>query len=120
MRLRIVEKLILAPPWLKFLIHGLTTCAARLFPARLLFVLSRKTSKHIVHLQQQKNRFLVVYHRKAIKARWQSQYSTARLEGFTSIFQAARAGARGYRNPKTFVAMIYRIRSPVDNIIKST
>jgi hypothetical protein len=79
-----------------------------------------KTSKHIVHLQQQKNRFLVVYHRKAIEALWQSQYSTARLEGFTSIFQAARAGARGYRNPKTFVAMIYRIRSPVDNIIKST
>jgi transposase len=62
----------------------------------------------------------VIRHRKAIEARWQSQHCTARLEGFNSIFQAARARARGYRNPKTFFAMIYLIGSPIGNLINST
>ncbi|MBL0378701.1 MAG: transposase [Desulfofustis sp. PB-SRB1] len=59
-------------------------------------------------------------HRPAIEARWQSQHSTARLEGLNSLFQAARARARGYRNPMTFIAMIYLIASPIGNIINST
>jgi transposase len=62
----------------------------------------------------------VIRHRKAIEARWQSQHNTARLEGLNSLFQAARARARGYRNPQTFITMIYLIASPVGNIIKST
>lgn len=62
----------------------------------------------------------VIRHRKAIEARWESQHNTARLEGLNSLFQAARARARGYRNPQTFIAMIYLIASPVGNIIKST
>jgi transposase len=62
----------------------------------------------------------VIRHRKAIEARWESGHSTARLEGLNSLFQAARARARGYRNPHTFITMIYLIASPVGNIIKST
>ncbi|HBH30989.1 MAG: ISL3 family transposase [Desulfofustis sp. PB-SRB1] len=62
----------------------------------------------------------VIRHRPAIEARWQSQHSTARLEGLNSLFQAARARARGYRNPMTFIAMIYLIASPIGNIINST
>ena len=62
----------------------------------------------------------VIRHRRAIEARWESQHNTARLEGLNSLFQAARARARGYRNPQTFITMIYLIASPVGNLIKST
>jgi hypothetical protein len=61
-----------------------------------------------------------IRHRKAIEVRWQSQYSTARLEGCYNIFLAARAGARGYRNAKTFIAMIILLGSPLGNLINST
>jgi len=52
--------------------------------------------------------------------RWTSTYTNARLEGLNSLFQAARARARGYRNNDTFIAMIYMIASPADSILKST
>ncbi|MDY0096412.1 MAG: transposase, partial [Candidatus Vecturithrix sp.] len=47
-------------------------------------------------------------------------HSTARLEGLNSIFQAAKARARGYRNPQTFISMIYLLASPVGKLLKST
>ena len=62
----------------------------------------------------------VIRHYRSILARWSSEHSTARLEGLNSLFQAARARARGYRNPQTFITMIYLIASPVGNLIKST
>lgn len=52
--------------------------------------------------------------------RWISQYTNARMEGLNSLFQAARSRARGYRNDKTFITMIYMIASPVAHILKST
>jgi len=52
--------------------------------------------------------------------RWTSTYTNARLEGLNSLFQAARARARGYRNNETFIAMIYMIASPAGSILKST
>ncbi|BDD85985.1 ISL3 family transposase [Desulfofustis limnaeus] len=62
----------------------------------------------------------VIRHRRAIESRWESGHSTARLEGLNSIFQAAKARARGYRNPQTFISMIYLLASPVGNLLKST
>jgi len=62
----------------------------------------------------------IIRHRPAIEARWESNHSNARLEGLNSLFQAARARARGYRNPATFISMIYLIASPVGDMIKST
>ncbi len=52
--------------------------------------------------------------------RWTSTYTNARLEGLNSLFQAARARARGYRNNQTFMTMIYMIASPAGSILKST
>jgi len=52
--------------------------------------------------------------------RWTSSYTNARLEGLNSLFQAARARARGYRNNETFISMIYMIASPAGSILKST
>lgn len=52
--------------------------------------------------------------------RWHSTYSNARLEGLNSIFQAARHRARGYSNPKTFIAMIYLLAAPIGDVTKST
>ena len=58
-------------------------------------------------------------HAKRVVRRWISTYTNARLEGLNSLFQAARARARGYRNTDTFIAMIYMIASPVGSILKS-
>jgi transposase len=52
--------------------------------------------------------------------RWTSTYTNARLEGLNSLFQAARARARGYRDTRTFITMIYMIASPAASILKST
>ena len=52
--------------------------------------------------------------------RWTSTYTNARMEGLNSLFQAARARARGYRNDRTFMTMIYMIASPAGSILKST
>jgi transposase len=55
-----------------------------------------------------------------ILQRWKSTHSNARLEGLNGLFQAARARARGYRNTKTFIAMIYLIAAPLGDLFKST
>jgi len=52
--------------------------------------------------------------------RWTSTYTNVHLEGLNSLFQAARARARGYRNNETFLSMIYMIASPAGSILKST
>jgi len=59
-------------------------------------------------------------HAKRVVRRWTSTYTNARIEGLNSLFQAARARARGYRNTETFMTMIYMIASPVGSILKST
>lgn len=59
-------------------------------------------------------------HRSAIVARWRSEHSSARLEGFNSLFQAAKARARGYRNDQSFIAMIYLIGAPIQKMLFST
>lgn len=55
-----------------------------------------------------------------ILRRWASLHSNARMEAFNGIFQAARARARGYRNVRTFITMIYLIAAPLGDILKST
>jgi len=55
----------------------------------------------------------------AIIRRWRSTYSNARLEGLNSIFQAARARARGYRNEQTFITMIYLLAAPIGKVENS-
>jgi len=59
-------------------------------------------------------------HAEYVVRRWTSTYTNARMEGLNSLFQAARARARGYRNAETFMAMIYMIASPAGSILKST
>lgn len=54
-----------------------------------------------------------------ILQRWTSTYSNARMEGLNSLFQAARARARGYRNTQTFSTMIYLIAAPIRFIFNS-
>ena len=58
-------------------------------------------------------------HKDRILARWGNDYTNAKLEGLNGLFQAARARARGYRNIKTFIAMIYLIAAPIDQLLKS-
>ena len=58
-------------------------------------------------------------HAERVVRRWTSTYTNARLEGLNSLFQAARARARGYRNTNTFMTMIYLIASPAGSILKS-
>jgi transposase len=62
----------------------------------------------------------VMRHKERILARWHSGHCNARLEGLNSLFQAARARARGYRNTQTFITMIYLIAAPIGNIVNST
>ena len=58
-------------------------------------------------------------HADRILQRWSSTYTNARMEGLNSLFQAARARARGYRNTGTFITMIFMIASPVSDLLKS-
>lgn len=58
-------------------------------------------------------------HSKRVVRRWTSTFTNARLEGMNSLFQAARARARGYRNTQTFIIMVYMIGSPAGSILKS-
>ena len=55
----------------------------------------------------------IEYQFESIIQRWHSSYTNARLEGVNSIFQAARARARGYRNRRTFITMIYLLAAPL-------
>jgi len=59
----------------------------------------------------------LVRHKGQIAARWNSGHSNAHLEGLNSLFQAARARARGYRNTTTFITMIYLIAAPIDILL---
>jgi len=59
-------------------------------------------------------------HAERVVRRWTSTYTNARMEGLNSLFQVARARARGYRNTDTFSLMIYMIASPAGSILKST
>jgi len=59
-------------------------------------------------------------HREAIVARWRSHHSNARIEGLNSLFQAAKARARGYRNDLSFISIIYLIGAPIQELLKST
>ena len=58
-------------------------------------------------------------HTDKILQRWYSTYTNARMAGLNSLFQAARARAKGYRNTGTFILMVYLIASPVADILKS-
>ena len=59
-------------------------------------------------------------HRQAIVARWRSDHSNARLEGLNSLFQAAKARARGYRKDLSFITIIYLIGAPIQDLLVST
>jgi transposase len=59
-------------------------------------------------------------HKDRILNRWGNDYTNARLEGLNGIFQAARVRARGYRNVKTFITMIYLLAAPIEELLKST
>jgi len=59
-------------------------------------------------------------HMRRILQRWESTHANARMEGLNSLFQAARARARGCRNDETFIHMIYMIAAPMKCIFKST
>ncbi len=58
-------------------------------------------------------------HLPRILRRWESLLSNARLEGLNGLFQAARSRARGYRNVKTFITMIYLIGAPIKELLAS-
>ena len=47
------------------------------------------------------------------------QPANARMEGLNSLFQVARARAKGYRNTGTIITMTYLIACPVADILKS-
>jgi transposase len=59
-------------------------------------------------------------HTERVVRRWTSTYTNARLEGLNSLFQAARARARGYRTNRNFIVMIYMIASPVGQMLNIT
>ena len=56
-------------------------------------------------------------HAEYVVRRWISGLTHARLEGMNGLFQTVRSRARGYRNEANFIAMIYRIGSPVGRMI---
>lgn len=58
-------------------------------------------------------------HADKIARRWVSNHTNARLEGLNSLFQAAKARARGYRNERTFITMIYLLGAPIDKLLQS-
>jgi len=53
-----------------------------------------------------------------IARRWASDHTNARLEGLNSLFQSAKSKARGYRNDRTFITMIYLIGAPIEELLK--
>ena len=56
-------------------------------------------------------------HLPRILRRWESRLSNARLEGLNSLFRATRSRARGYRNVKTFITVIYLIGAPIKELL---
>ena len=59
-------------------------------------------------------------HLPRILHRWQSLHTNARLEGFNGLFQTARARARGYRNVENFIAMVYLIAAPIQELLTTS
>jgi transposase len=57
-------------------------------------------------------------HADKIARRWVSNHTNARLEGLNSLFQSAKARARGYRNERTFITMIYMIGAPIGDFLE--
>jgi len=57
-------------------------------------------------------------HATRIIQRWTSGHTNARLEALNSLFQAARARARGYRNTTTFATIIYLIATPLGDLFR--
>ena len=53
-------------------------------------------------------------HARGILNYFRGRLTTAVLEGINSLVQAARARARGYRNPRTFIYMAYLIAGRLD------
>jgi len=58
-------------------------------------------------------------HAERVVRRWTSTYTNARMEGLNSLFQAARARARGYRTNKNFITMIHMIVSPAGAVLNN-
>ena len=59
-------------------------------------------------------------HAERLLNRWGNDYTNAKLESLNGIFQAARTRARGYRNVRTFMTMIYLLAAPIEQVLNST
>jgi len=82
--------------------------------------LAKDLTAEVETLEPMRKALATIEHQfEAIIRRWRSTYSNARLEGLNSIFQAARARARGYRNSQTFITMIYLLAAPIGKVEKS-
>ncbi|KPV41917.1 transposase [Thiohalorhabdus denitrificans] len=82
--------------------------------------LAKALTAEVETLEPMRKALATIEHQfEAIIRRWRSTYSNARLEGLNSIFQAARARARGYRNQQTFITMIYLLAAPIGKVEKS-
>jgi len=56
-----------------------------------------------------KPRWSVEGHREGILRRFRTRISNGLLEGLSSLIQATKAHARGYRSARNLIAMIYLI-----------
>jgi len=68
----------------------------------------KKTSKSTISLIQKMSK-TVMDHWDGILSYFDSQLTTGFLEGINSLIQAAKARARGYRNPRNMISMAYLI-----------
>ena len=68
----------------------------------------KKTSKSAISLIQKMSR-TVKDHWDGILSYFDSELTTGFLEGINSLIQAAKARARGYRNPRNMISMAYLI-----------
>ena len=68
----------------------------------------KKTSKSSIGLIQKVSK-TVMAHWDGILSYFDSKLTTGFLEGINSLIQAAKARARGYRNPRNMISMAYLI-----------
>jgi transposase len=68
----------------------------------------KKTSKSAIILIQKMSK-TVKDHWDGILSYFESELTTGFLEGINSLIQAAKARARGYRNPRNMISMAYLI-----------
>ena len=68
----------------------------------------KKTSKSTIGLIQKMSK-TVMNHWDGILSYFDSELTTGFLEGINSLIQAAKARARGYRNPRNMISMAYLI-----------